>query len=63
VLGPDADLQAATKEVADHTKKAPGELPRAQVLATSPTFTLPTRLADGFGRKVALLAAARFTPN
>src|SRR5919198_4525264 len=43
--------------------KTLGERPRAQVLATSPTFALPTRLADGFGRKVALLAVARFTPN
>jgi hypothetical protein len=44
-------------------EKTLGEPPRAQVLVTSPTFALPTRLADGFGRKVALLAVARFTPN
>jgi hypothetical protein len=44
-------------------EKRPGRAAQGTVLVTSPTFALPTRLADGFGRKVALLAVARFTPN
>ncbi len=52
----------AAKEVAD--SKGPGRVAQGlNVLVTSLTFALPTRLADGFGRKVALLAAARFTPH